>query len=98
MNRMNVYFFNHNYIKDYRIKNCKYKGVTHAEIAGVPKDMIKKVLRTIFKKRIFLSLEDIKSFGLRLWTKNISTPLKKKRDYISLNHILFIFGFVIFSL
>ena len=82
MNRMNVYFFNHNYMKDYRIKSSNYKGITHAEIAGVPGSKIKKVLKNIFKKRIFLSLGNIKSFGLKLWEKNIITPLKKKKDYI----------------
>ncbi len=82
MNRMIVYFFNHNYIKNYRIKNKKYKGISHAEVAGVPKNKIKRVLKTIFKKRVFLSLEEIKSFGYDLWNKNIITPLKNMRDYI----------------
>lgn len=82
MNRMVVYFFYHNYIKDYRVKNKEYEGISHAEIAGVPRSKINKVLKVIFKKRVFLSLEDIKSFGLELWNKAIKTPLKKKNEYI----------------
>ena len=82
MNRMNVYFFSHNYIKDYRVKNKEYKGISHAEVAGVPRKVIKAVLKKIFKKRVFLSLENVCSFGLDLWNKNILTPLKNKKDYV----------------
>jgi transposase-like protein len=82
LDRINVYFFYHNYIKDYRVKNSIYRGISHAEVAGVPKGKIRKVLKEMFYKRIFLSLENIKSFGKRLWEKKIITPLKKRNEYI----------------
>jgi transposase-like protein len=82
LNRLVVYFFHHNYIKDYRIKNKDYIGISHAEVAGLPKNIIKKVFNKIFENRVFLSLENVKSFALDLWNKKLITPLKGKTDYI----------------
>jgi len=80
--RMIVYFFNHNYLKNYRVKNREYNGVSHAEMAGVPKPKIKEVLNVIFRKRVFFSLENVESFARDLWCKKIKTPLKSKKDYV----------------
>ena len=79
MDRMNVYFFYHNYIKDYRIKNRIYKGISHAEIAGVPVSKIRKVLKEIFIKRVFVSLTDIKFFGRRLREKRVMNIFRNMR-------------------
>lgn len=82
INRLALYSFSHNYLKDYRVKRVEYKGITHAEVAGVPKARIREVLKTIFTKRVFFSLENVKMFYKDLWCKDIITPLKNRKDYI----------------
>lgn len=82
MNRLIVYFFYHNYIKDYRVHRVLYRNISHAEVAGVPKAKIKEVLKKNFTDRVFYSMEKLKTFASELWSKKIVTSLKKKAEYI----------------
>jgi len=82
MNRLNVYFMYHNYIKVFREKQRHKDKRTHAEVAGIPKVSIRKALRFIFTRRRFLSLESITGFNLRLWQRQLFTPLKRRVEYV----------------
>lgn len=82
LNRMVIYFFNHNYIKDYRVGKKEFRGISHAEVAGIPRNAIKEVLQKIFSERVFISLEKVKTFAKELWLKKIVTPLKIEEEYL----------------
>ena len=82
MERLMVYFMYHNYLKIYREKQKRKDKRTHAEVAGLDKKVLKRGIKSIFTKRRFLTLENIKGFILHLWKRQLFTPLKCRIDYI----------------
>jgi transposase-like protein len=82
MERLAVYFMYHNYMKLFREKQRHKDQSTHAEVAGIHKNLIRKALRSIFTRRRFLSLENISGFVLRLWQRQLFTPLKCRVEYV----------------
>lgn len=81
MNRLMLYSFYHNYCKAYRIDNAPEQQPLHAEVAGVENEVLEQ-RRRVFRERAFLSLERIEDSLLKLWKKELRTPLKKKSEYL----------------
>ena len=78
MERMAVYGLYHNYMKPYRINRAddSFRDRTHAEVAGLSRELVQKKLRTFFTKRLFLSrCGGIDSQDLMLWNRCYATPL-----------------------
>jgi transposase-like protein len=78
MERMAIYGVYHNYMKPYRINRADdaFLDRTHAEVAGLPKGLVKKKLRTFFTRRLVLSrCGGIDSQDLMLWNRCYATPL-----------------------
>jgi transposase-like protein len=82
MERMSIYMMYHNYIKVFREKKRGKDNRTHAEIAGIDKILIDRSLKYIYKKRRFLSLENIKESFMDIWKRVMITPLKENSDYL----------------
>jgi transposase-like protein len=82
MERLSVYFLYHNYMKAFREQHRHRDKRTHAEVAGIHKGVIRKSLHSLLTKRRFLSLENISGFALRLWQRQLFTPLKRRVEYL----------------
>jgi len=88
MNRLMIYFLHHNCLKPYRIRRARQDPRTHAEIAGIDRDLITRELSTLYTERRFLShLEEDGRLRVseksirRLWMRGLITPLKNKDEY-----------------
>ena len=85
LERLCVYLFHHNFIKRYRIGVTGEKR-THAEVAGVSHDRVESIRRDVLKRRHFLTDREIEegTFFESVWMRRISTPLKKRDEYLPL--------------
>ena len=88
MNRLMVYFLQHNFRKPYRIRLEKQDPKTHGEVAGIDPVEIRKELSSLYSERRFYShLEKISGSGepgrfmRQLWKRELVTPLKKRKEY-----------------
>lgn len=73
MERLWVYFAYHNYSKQYRIRSGERR--THAQVAGIESTEIKKVLKSYYTRRSFLSRIDLTGSMRLLWLRKLETPL-----------------------
>jgi hypothetical protein len=81
--RLVTYFFYHNYIKRFCIKAPCYDKTLHAEVAGIPRAMIDKLLSGFFSERCFFSRVELLPTFERIWTKQSPTPRKKNPEYVA---------------
>jgi hypothetical protein len=84
MERLWVYFVYHNYRKRYRV-GCE-EDRTHAEVAGIERKEVNRVLRGYYTRRSFLSLSKVSGSLRRLWLRRLETPLKGVPAYVP-NHL-----------
>ena len=81
MLRMNLYMFDHNVRKPYRIRDRVLKDYRHAEVAGADHSLLKSFVSGFFEKRMFRPrrielTESARRTAYRLW----ETPLKKNPE------------------
>ena len=85
MDRLWVYFVYHNYRKRYRIGTDDDR--THAEVAGIERKEVNRVLRGYYTRRSFLSLNEVHGSLRSLWLRRLETPLKGAPAYVP-NHLV----------
>ena len=85
MERLWVYFVYHNYRKRYRIGTGE--DCTHAEVAGIERDEVKRVLCGYYTRRSFISLSKVSGSMRSLWLRRLETPLKGVPVYVP-NHLV----------
>ena len=73
MERFWVYFVYHNYRKRYRIRFGESR--THAEVAGIKRESISRVLKAYYTRRSFLSRIELSGSMKSLWLRELETPL-----------------------
>jgi len=83
MLRMQLYMFDHNVRKPYRISDRRLRLLRHAQVAGADLDFLKNLVWGFFQRRVFrprsLSLSESARMTLkREWT----TPLKEKPEVL----------------
>ena len=88
MNRLMIYFLHHNCLKPYRIKLQRQDPRTHAEVAGVRLEIIRRELETLYSERRFLShLVETAEYRnslnscIQIWMRQLKTPLKGRKEY-----------------
>jgi len=69
MSRLHAYLVWHNYHKLYLVKAPVDSTETHAEVAGIQRTAIDSSRAAMFSRRAFLSLLDLDSLDLKIWTK-----------------------------
>jgi hypothetical protein len=83
LERLCVYFFHHNFIKRYRIGvSCEER--THAEVAGVEKEVVRRICAEVIRRRSFYHDGSVSYGGFfdELWRRELPTPLKKRPEYL----------------
>ena len=75
--RMWVYLVTHNIEKPYRI-SPKHEN-THAEVAGIDGERVKRVRRTLLTRRAFLSRSRLDHTLRKVWMAMIPTPERENR-------------------
>ena len=81
MDRLAVYRFYHNFLKDYRINREGEARMTHGERAGIPRREILRELKTLFTQRRFLGKSGRMEVSDRMvWCRCLSTPLSRVAD------------------
>ena len=81
MERLAIYRAYHNYFKPFRIGGGPEAATTHAEMAGIPAEAIRREVKTFFTQRRFLSRVRgtmIRDFSV--WVRSIATPLKQSAE------------------
>jgi len=68
----------HNYDKRYLIKAPVLRTETHAEVAGIPRALVRSMRRRMFTRRAFLSHLDLAPIDRKLWTKTVYSPWEGK--------------------
>lgn len=78
MARMALYFFAHNYLKDFRINKREnpINYLSHAELAGISSERISRALRSWLTQRLFYSHYNPSPCDSRMLLRKYSTPLK----------------------
>ena len=74
MTRMACYLDWHNYEKRYEIKAPVGEKEVHAEVAGIPREAIRRERRGMFRWRTFLSRIELAPLERRIWEKAVPTP------------------------
>lgn len=82
MNRLAMYFCWHNYGKNHRIDNSYQPAPVHAEKAGADRQKIEDEWDNFFKRRAFLSREQIEGFWRQVWLRELDTPLKERDELV----------------
>ena len=77
LSRLNVYIAYHNFSKPYRL-NGEGKNYTHAEVAGVPKEVSRGFWDDLAIGRGFRKLSFLGGFLDDLWLKKVFTPYSEK--------------------
>jgi hypothetical protein len=73
----------HNYRKDYRENGPAFRGESHASMAGIDPQAVRKELKSLYTRRRFLSrIVTMPLSEVRLWMRGIATPLKATADYL----------------
>jgi hypothetical protein len=81
MLRFACYQVYHNYQKAFRENLRGRHPWTHAEMAGIPRSEIERVMTDFPIRRRFLSHLSLDGFSRRVWLKKMETPLKKRPQY-----------------
>jgi hypothetical protein len=76
MERFWVYGVYHNYRKPYRIRHGETR--THAEVAGISAEAVRRELRGYYTRRSFLSRTQLTGSLRSLWLRELETPLKEQ--------------------
>jgi hypothetical protein len=79
MERMALYLFYHNYLKVHR---ARWKGISHAMLAGYEAWAIEEALELIWKRRAMLSLTRMGACEEDTWRRSRRTPLGVEPDYL----------------
>ncbi len=82
LNRFCVYMAWHNYAKPFRIKANRKARMTHAEAAGIPRELVATGRAWMFRERAFLSRLSLDLLDQKLWKRAFSTPLKTSAEYL----------------
>ena len=84
MLRMNLYFFDHNVWKPYRIRDLHHLERRHSLEAGLERSRLEEVIEGFFSKRFFVprGLELSQSAMMTL-NRQWVTPLKKKEEHVA---------------
>lgn len=53
MLRMNLYLFDHNIFKPYRVRGGQMNNVSHSEVAGMDREVLKNIVSGFFSRRYF---------------------------------------------
>ena len=73
LSRLACYLGWHNYRKPYLVKAPWKEATTHAEKAGVKREVIERVRRRMFTRRYFLSLLSLGEVERKVWMKGFRT-------------------------
>jgi hypothetical protein len=79
MERLSVYLWWHNFRKVHRAREGPR---SHAEVAGYDLVRIKEGLKSIWRRRAWLSLTDLTESMLDSWLRGRRTPLRRGDDYL----------------
>jgi transposase-like protein len=79
MERLNLYLWWHNYKKPHRARDTLH---SHAELAGYDRNEIKTGAKTIWKRRVWLSLTEMTESMRDSWLRARVTPLRRQPDYL----------------
>ena len=79
MERLALYLFYHNFLKEHR---TRWRGVSHAMVAGYESWEIEKELTGVWKRRSMLSLTTLEADQEDTWRRSRRTPLRSGRDYL----------------
>ena len=79
MERLALYLFEHNFRRKHR---ARWKGSSHAIVAGYEAGEIAKELRLIWKRRAMLSFTALDESRKATWRRLRQTPLGKTPDYL----------------
>lgn len=80
LGRLSLYFIWHNYMKKFRVNAPAHDDRTHAEHAGIPKNMIEAGIAWMFRTRAFLSRLQLGETLRKIWKKEYPTLTKKKPE------------------
>jgi len=80
MDRFSVYLVYHNLQKPFR--ESKGDMRTHAEVAGVDRTVVDRLLYGLYTRRMFASRVDLDEQYHRQWHRKYETPLKKNDEYL----------------
>jgi transposase-like protein len=88
MLRMNLYLFDHNVFKPYRIRRNEGSGQSHAEIAGLDRGSLEGIIGGFFSRRYFKPKRfRLSESARRTLSRDWETPLKAqdevKRRYLA---------------
>ncbi len=72
-----IYLVGHNIEKAFRI--APEAVVTHAEVAGIPREEVRRVKRKLLTERAFLSRSWMSHWARRVWMGMIATPERENR-------------------
>lgn len=77
MLRMSLYLFDHNYLKPYRVAQREKKLLRHAEVAGLDRDRLDKMISGFFTRRYFWKSDfPLEGPGRKSLDRKWVTPLK----------------------
>lgn len=80
VSRMMVYIMHHNFFKPYRLNGGRSCQCSHAEAAGIKRELYKKLIAHIFTKRFFISQYELRGNNEMTWCRGYQTPLKYVSD------------------
>lgn len=83
VSRMTVYLFYHNFLKTYRLNGRDNREKNHADAAGIPSFVYRRMLVHVFTKRLFSTHYNLKGNNEMTWCRAYQTPLKRESDYIA---------------
>jgi hypothetical protein len=76
--RMCVYNTIHNFFKAYRINPGKSEYRTHADAAGIPRELYGPLLKKFATQRFFYSHLTLNLHQELVWCRGYASPLKRK--------------------
>lgn len=76
--RMCVYNTIHNFLKMYRINPGKSGYLTHADAAGIPRELYRPLMKKFTSRRFFYSHLDLDLHQELVWRRGYASPLKRK--------------------
>jgi hypothetical protein len=88
MLRMNLYLFDHNVFKPYRIRQPEFSRVSHAEVAGLASEDLQHIVMGFFSRRFFrprgMSLSESAERTLRRgWKTPLKSSVEVARGYLA---------------
>ena len=81
MLRLNLYFFDHNVRKPYRINDPAKRRMRHAQEAGMKREQVDALARDLFGRRVFMKEgQELSPSASRTLNRQWVTPLKKRPE------------------